>query len=129
MNIKIFGPLIVMSLILLLITSACANRSGETAQAIPVANITSPVGGSSLSKGQEILITFNAADVSGIAQIELSIDGQPVMVEPVNPPVNSYTASYRWTANTVGSHLIELRAFNVEQDASQPAQIHYRWPG
>lgn len=111
-------------LALLLLISACGGSATPASQqAGPVANITSPVSGSTLTLGQETLITFNAADVKGIAQVELSVDAQPVMVETVNPPVNSYTASYRWTASVLGSHIIELRAFNVDNDTGDSAQV------
>jgi hypothetical protein len=109
---------------LLLLISACGEPANSVSeQSGPVANITSPVSGSTLTLGEEILITFNAADVKGIAQVELSVDGQPVMVEPVNPPVNSYTASYRWKASVLGSHIIELRAFNVDDETGDSAQV------
>jgi hypothetical protein len=99
-------------------------RGDQVGQAIaPVANITSPASGSSLNQGQEILITFNAADINGIAQVELLIDGQPALVESVEPPVNSYTASHRWAAQTPGNHVIELRAFNVNSEPSEPSRI------
>lgn len=106
-----------------LVISACAGTNGGSDQAIPVANITSPQSGNTLTQGQEILITFNTADVKGVAQVELVIDGQPALVETVSPPVNAYTASFRWRASTPGSHVIELRAFNVDSTPSQPSQI------
>jgi hypothetical protein len=107
-----------------LLTPACTGLNNESSQAtVPVANITSPQNGSTLTQGQELLVTFNSADVNGVAQIELSIDSQPVMVEKVEPPVNSYTASYRWLPDQVGTHLIEFRAFNVDGTASPASQI------
>ncbi|HXV99347.1 MAG TPA: Ig-like domain-containing protein, partial [Anaerolineae bacterium] len=113
-----------IGLVMSFLISACTNLNNEVGQVTrPVANITSPQSGSALTQGQEILITFNAADVRGIAQVELTINGQAVMVEQVNPPVNSYTASYRWLADTAGNQVIELQAFNVDQEASEASQI------
>lgn len=103
-------------------TSACGNSTTNLPEK-PVANITSPASNSNFTAGQEILITFNAADVKGINQVELAIDGEAVLVEAVNPPVNSYTASYRWLAEDGGSHVVELRAFNVDGLPSDPVQI------
>ena len=103
--------------------SACGNAATTTSAEKPVANITSPATNSNFTAGQEILITFSAADVKGINQVELVIDGEAVMVETVNPPVNSYTASHRWVAEGGGSHVVELRAFNVDGVPSDPAQI------
>ncbi len=91
--------------------------------ALPVATITTPPDGSSFVAGQPVVIQFSAADVKGIRQLELSIDGQPVKVEPVNPPVNSYVTNYTWTPTVGGSHTIELHAFNVDGVASEPARV------
>jgi hypothetical protein len=112
-----------IGLVMSLSISACTspNETGQVTR--PVANITSPESGSTLTQGQEILITFNAADIKGVAQVELTIDGEAVMVEQVNPPVNSFTASYRWLVDTAGTHDIELQAFNVDQEASEASRI------
>lgn len=122
---KRYNPTIIWlaGVILNLVISACAGANGGSNQAIPVANITSPQSGNTLTQGQEILITFNTADVKGVAQVELIIDGQPALIETVSPPVNTYTASFRWRPNTPGSHVIELRAFNIDSTPSQPSQI------
>jgi uncharacterized protein YgiM (DUF1202 family) len=113
-----------IGLVLSLLISACTTPSDEVGQVTgPVASITSPESGSTLTQGQEILITFNAADVKGVAQVELTIDGEAVMVEQVNPPVNSYTASYRWSIDTAGNRVIELQAFNVNREASEASRI------
>ena len=75
----------------------CSGTNSQPEQAaVPVADITSPEANSNLPVDQDILITFNAADVEGVAQVELTINDEAVMVETVSPPVNSYTASYRW---------------------------------
>ncbi|MCB0167461.1 MAG: SH3 domain-containing protein, partial [Anaerolineae bacterium] len=104
--------------------ASCTGTSSEPEQpAVPVAKITSPEANNNLPVDQDILVTFNAADIKGIAQVELSINGEAVMVETVSPPVNSYTASYRWRPTQAGTQVIELTAFNIEQTASQPDQV------
>lgn len=116
--------LFVTALGITLLLSSCSGTNSEPEQpTVPVASITSPEVNSNLPVDQDILITFNAADVSGIAQVELSIDSEAVMIETVNPPVNSYTASYRWRPEQAGTHVIELTAFNVEQAASETDQV------
>ncbi len=111
-------------LLTLAITSACGALGGGTSvPAKPVASITAPTSGSSFALGQEVRISYSAADVKGVAQVELSIDGQPQQVEVVSPPVNSFAAAYTWYPQVVGSHAVELRAFNVDGQASDLVQI------
>ncbi len=113
--------LLILMLLVSAVFSAC--RSDNSVQpAKPVVNITSPAINSTLPLGEETLVTFSAADVVGIGRVELLINGQVVMTEAPNPSVNSYAASYRWTPDNVGSQSIELRAFNVNNVASDLAQ-------
>ncbi|HMQ54283.1 MAG TPA: SH3 domain-containing protein [Anaerolineae bacterium] len=113
-----------LSLCLVIISIACGGASDPgTPVSGPIVKITSPPAGSVLPLNQETLITFNTADAKGIAQVELSIDGEPVMIEPIDPPVNAYTTGFRWKAGVLGEHTIELQAFNVDQEASEPVQI------
>jgi len=111
-------------LMTLFLISACARTNDALSQpAKPVASITSPAANSGLPRGQEVLITFNAADVKGIARVELLINGQVVMQEAVEPPVNSYAASHRWVPDTAGNQVIELRTFNTENIPNDLSQI------
>ena len=119
-------PLILLvTLGLILIISACAPASTPVSQppARPIAIIASPRSDTAIAVGQEVVINYTAADVKGISQVELSVDGQPIHVEKVNPPVNSFAASQAWTPDKPGSHVIELRAFNVDNEPSDPAQV------
>jgi len=114
--------ILLVGLGLLLMMPACTG--GPSAQAgPPIASITSPENNSGVSAGQRVTIAFSAADVKGVSQIELVIDGQAVRVETVNPPVNSFVASEPWTPQAPGSHVIEVRSFNVDGVASEPARI------
>ena len=116
--------LLTTALGLTVLLASCTGTSSEPEQpATPVAKITSPETNNNLPVDQDILVTFNAADVKGIAQVELTINGEAVMVETVSPPVNSYTASYRWRPTQAGTQVIEFTAFNIEQTASSPDQV------
>jgi hypothetical protein len=101
-------------------TSACAT-SGQADR--PVANITFPAEGSHFTIGQEVTVQFGATDVKGVSQMEVTINGQPVYVEPVSPPVNAFVASYAWTPFTAGSYVIQAVAFNVAGESSEPTQV------
>ena len=119
----IVGVFLTLALILTN-TTACGILGGGTSQpAKPIASITTPANNTTFAVGQSISIGFSAADVKGVAQVELSIDGQPVRVEVVNPPVNSFAAAHTWTPVIPGSHAIEVRAFNIDGEVSDLAQI------
>lgn len=100
---------------------AASPESGDAAR--PVVAINSPANGSSAAVGADVVISYAAADVQGIAQIELSIDGQPVNIQPVEPPVNSFNGRFVWQFDTPGTHVVQLIAFNRAQVPSEPAQI------
>ena len=115
-------PILLVVVLLSVVSTACVGGVVNQ-QDKPVASITTPPSGSSFESGQPVVIQFSAADVKGVAQVELSVDGEPVRIEQVNPPVNSFVANYVWTPDISGSHVIELHAFNVEGTASDPVQI------
>lgn len=89
----------------------------------PIAIIAAPQTDTQITVGQDVVITFTAADVKGISQVELSVDGQPIHVEKVNPAVNSFAGNQPWKPDKPGSHVIELRAFNIDNEPSDPAQV------
>lgn len=104
--------------------AACTASSTPVSQPTkPIAIIAAPQNNATVGLGQEVSITFTVADVKGIAQVELSIDGQPVQVRKVDPPTNSFAGSQPWKPDKPGSHVVELRAFNVDNQPSDPAQI------
>lgn len=114
---------------LLGLLAACTASATPVSQpAKPIAIIAAPQNNSTVGLGQEINITFTVADVKGIAQVELSIDGQPVQVRKVDPPTNSFAGSQPWKPDKPGSHVVELRAFNVDNQPSDPAQIFINVP-
>jgi hypothetical protein len=105
---------------LFLATSACAT-SGQSKG--PMAEITFPVEGSHFTIDQKVTVQFGATDVNGVGQMEVTINGQPVYVEPVSPPVNAFVASYVWTPTAAGSYVIQAVAFSVDGQSSEPAQV------
>jgi uncharacterized protein YgiM (DUF1202 family) len=122
----LFGSLIwLMTGGLLLAISACTESTPPAVSqpTRPIAIIASPQSDTQVAVGQEVVITFTVADVKGVAQVELSVDGQPIHVEKVNPPVNSFAGNKPWTPDKPGSHVIELRAFNIDNEPSDPAQV------
>ena len=76
----------------------------------PVANITAPANNQRLDVGQEVLVKFGATDVEGIVQMEVTINGEPVYVETIDPAVNAFVADYAWTPEKTGSYIIQAVA-------------------
>jgi len=88
----------------------------------PVANITAPANNQRLDVGQEVLVKFGATDVEGIVQMEVTINGEPVYVETIDPAVNAFVADYTWTPEKTGSYIIQAVAFSIDGDSSEPVQ-------
>jgi hypothetical protein len=119
-------PLIWLALVGLMVGLAACTASSTPAVSQPtrpIAMIAAPQTNTRIALGQEVIIAFTVADVEGIAQVELSVDGQPIQVEQVNPAVNSFAGNKAWKPDRPGSHVIELRAFNVNNEPSDPAQV------
>jgi hypothetical protein len=88
----------------------------------PVANITAPANGKRLDVGQPVLVQFGASDVTGVVQMEVTINGEPVYVETLDPAVNVFVADYTWTPKKTGSYMIQAIAFSIDGDSSDPVQ-------
>jgi len=73
----------------------------------PVAVITSPIGGASVSEGQPVTITGTATDAGGrVAGIEVSTDAGTTW----HPAVGTSNWTYTWNASGAGAHILEARA-------------------
>lgn len=118
------SPFILLALfVAALAMPACITTGTSSLQATPVVAITTPQNGSRFGVGEPVVVQFSAGDVQGVNQIELMIDGQPVRVENIDPPVNSFVANHIWIPDSTGSHAIELRAFNVAGASSEPVKV------
>ncbi|MFC1976479.1 Ig-like domain-containing protein, partial [Chloroflexota bacterium] len=113
---------LLLFLALLPVISACAaGTAGQPEK--PTANITSPANGQHVFVGQEVVVKFGASDVQGVAQMELTINGEPVYIETLNTPVNAFVADYTWIPDRSGSFVIQAIAFSVAGDSSEPVQV------
>ncbi len=107
-------------LLVSIVLAACGRPSEPTK---PTVKITSIEEGSQVDVGQDVPVAFEAADIKGVAQVELTINGAPTYVEAANPPVNVFSGSYRWRPNEAGSYLIQVITFNIDGVASDPDQV------
>lgn len=108
-------------LVVALLLSACGGEQNR-----PTIKITTLENGGQVNVGQQIAVGFEAADVKGVIQVELTINGEPTYVEAADPPVNIFSGSYPWKPEQAGSYLIQVVTFNVDGQASDPAQVAIR---
>lgn len=91
----------------------------------PVAIILSPPSGSSFLEGDEIAIQSSSTDQRGVARVELLIDGQSIRTDTSPNPQNQFTLIQTWQA-TAGTHTVAVRAYDVQNNVSNPAAIAVR---
>lgn len=72
----------------------------------PQVTVTSPVGGSSVTKGEAVTISAQAEDLAGIDRVEFYLDDTLLTIKRTAP----YQFSYK--IDTVGSHRIRATAYN-----------------
>ena len=115
--------LVVAAVLLLFGAFACNLIPGQSAK--PTVVITYPQPGTEFWLGQEVVIqsVSATADAKGISRVELWVDGKLVHSQPVVPSVTSFTASQPWVPGVLGTHIVEVRAYNPDNQASDAAQI------
>jgi hypothetical protein len=84
--------------------------------------IDSPPSNSQYQGGEAVAIQSTSTDSSGIARVELLVDGIVVRTDTTPGPQPSFILLQTWTA-TVGTHTIVVRAFNTTNVESNPAAI------
>lgn len=126
MNLYLRRGLLLPGTLLPLLLAALACAIVPTPRSRPTVVITYPQSGSSIPIGHEVIVqSISAAtDLRGIARVELRVDGQVVRAQTLNPPVSSYGASLPWRPDVLGTHVLEVRAYTVDDVASAPAQIY-----
>jgi hypothetical protein len=90
----------------------------------PQVTILAPAAGAQFSEGAELQVQSLATDPSGIARVELAVDGATVAtdVPPIPKGQTTFTLIQRWKA-TPGTHTVSVRAFNAAGTASDPALL------
>ena len=103
--------------LLLLTTTACSALAGK-----PTVVIASPPSGSQFRENEEVAVQSTSTDSSGIARVELLIDGTVVRTDPSPSPQVSFTLIQTWKA-IPGTHTISVRAYNTSGALSEPAAV------
>lgn len=88
----------------------------------PSVVILSPALGSQFNEGETVPVQVVATDASGIARVELLVDGAIVHSDAPANPLQSYSVTETWQARG-GTHTISVRAVNTSGTASDPATV------
>ncbi|MEW5718709.1 MAG: NBR1-Ig-like domain-containing protein [Chloroflexota bacterium] len=111
-------PKFLFAFFLLLSTvTACSIFAGK-----PTVIIASPPSGSQFRENEEVAVQSTSTDSSGVARVELLIDGTVVRTDPSPSPQVSFTLIQTWKA-TPGTHTISVRAYNTSGAVSEPAAV------
>jgi hypothetical protein len=89
----------------------------------PVVTIVSPQDEAEFPVGQQILVSVNATDTKGVTRVQLVVNGS--IVKSVNSPnpQTTYPAVLDYTPRAAGNVTLQVTAFNVEGNASNPAEL------
>ncbi len=110
MNHKILLGLIVS----LVVLTACTGK--------PSVVILSPPHGSQFREGETVAVQSTSTDATGIARVELLVDGAVVRLDAAPTPQTTFTLIQNWQA-VPGTHTLMVRAYNTSGAVSEPAAI------
>jgi uncharacterized protein YraI len=92
---------------------------------VPAAVITAPANGSQVQLNLPVTVQATASDPTGVVKIELWVNGVKTAeaLSPAPQGQPTFTVSLQWVPTIVGSHTLELRAYNVRGGVSAPAAV------
>lgn len=114
--------ILMMSILLLAFTSACQLVDSSKEQTKPVVTLTLSAT-EDVPVGEAVTMQVAAIDTKGINRVEITVDGKPFATLAAAANTTTFNGSQTWTPETVGSHVIQAIAFNVDDTASDPAQV------
>ena len=109
------------AVLLVVFASACQLVDSSKEQSKPVVTLTLSAT-EDVPVGQEVTLQIAALDTKGISRVEITVDGKPFATLAAAADTTAFNGSQTWTPETVGSHVIQATAFNVDDAASDPAQ-------
>jgi len=97
--------------------TACSVLAGK-----PTVIIAAPPSGSQYRENDEVAVQSTSTDSSGVARVELLVDGNLVRTDPSPSPQVSFTLIQTWKA-IPGTHTLSVRAYNTSGAVSDPAAV------
>lgn len=116
-TVRVFALVVTLSLTLL----AC-DVGGFVGSTKPTVIIVSPPSGSQFHDGDDVTIQTTSTDSSGVARVELLVDGAVVRTDSAPSPQVSFPLVQTWKAKN-GTHTLSVRAYNAANSASDPAAV------
>jgi hypothetical protein len=92
----------------------------------PQVTVSSPIAGQKLQPAQEVRIQSTSVDAEkGIVRVELLVDNEVLWVDanPDPQPNTPYIVAQPWTPEIPGSHLVLVRAFNIDNSVGQSEPV------
>lgn len=102
--------IVFVGMLLMLLATACNFNSQPASK--PVVKIN--VAPEQLVVGQVVSIQAIAVDTTGVARVDVQVDGQPLASLPATPAQSTFIATQTWTPAIPGSHVIQAQAVNVD---------------
>jgi hypothetical protein len=116
--------IIVIGLLLAACNDNFTNTAAPQVESVPNAWIDSPLDGSTFPLG-EIAIISHTQDLTGIARVELSVNGQVIRTDE-NPAssLTLFVISQPWTPSQPGDYLIQVRGQTTGGEWSNYAEVN-----
>ena len=122
-KLRSFAILFLISVIGLVSTACTIANKSEVAQANkPVVTVNIPLTEAGAILGDNVTIQVIAIDTKGISRVELSIDGKPYATMVAAPDSTSFSGAQSWTPETIGNHVVQAQAFNIDEVAGDAVQ-------
>lgn len=117
MDRRLFRPVTAL-LVLVTVVTACGLSSARK----PAVVIVTPISNDQFQEGDPVRIESTASDPSGIARVELIVDGTVVRTDAPDSPQQTFQVTQTWQA-TAGTHQISVRAYDTASISSDPAVV------
>jgi hypothetical protein len=110
---------------LLVLAAVWYYNQPNPASQVPTVSFITPTNGAQVSVGAPVIVQANASDARGVTRIELwvngTLTGQQTSATPQGQP--TLLLNVNWTPPAQGSHVLEVRAFNIANQQNLPVVI------
>lgn len=130
LNLLVISGILALIVVILGIAAITAyflvqDRATPQTTQVPKVIITAPIAGSEVPLNQPVTIQATASDPAGVVRMELWVSGTKIAeaVSPVTQGQPTLTASLQWTPEALGSYTLEVRAYNQQNQVSEPTVV------